>query len=90
MFHNGYFLDYFGQPWAETYFPSEVPFVDIANGKAVVPGDGEVGVVFTHSTDVARFVSRAVGMEKGLWREHSWIVGVSQASTMELHWGTSS
>jgi hypothetical protein len=75
LFHNGYFMDYFGQPWAPTTMPSEVPFVDIEACEATIPGSGEDQVVWTHTTDVAKFVSRAISMELGTWREHSWIVG---------------
>ncbi|KAF2097284.1 NAD(P)-binding protein [Rhizodiscina lignyota] len=75
LFHNGYFMDYFGQPYALTYMPSEVPFVDIEACKAAIPGTGEERVVFTHSTDMAKFVSRAIGMKPGSWKEHSWIIG---------------
>lgn len=75
LFHNGYFMDYFGQPWAPTHMPSEVPFVDIEACQATIPGTGEEQVVWTHTTDVAKFVSRAISMEPGTWKEHSWIIG---------------
>jgi hypothetical protein len=75
LFHTGYFMDYFGQPWAPTHMPSEVPFVDIEACQATIPGTGEEKVVWTHTTDVAKFVSRAVSMSLGTWKEDSWIVG---------------
>lgn len=75
LFHTGYFLDYFGQPWCPTHMPSEVPFVDIEACQATIPGTGEERVVWTHTTDVAKFVSRAISMPPGTWPEHSWIVG---------------
>lgn len=75
LFHNGYYMDYFAQPWAPTYMPSEVPFVDISSGKAVVPGTGDDKVTWTHSTDVAKFASRAISMAPWSWKEHSWTVG---------------
>jgi hypothetical protein len=31
-------------------------FVDILNERAAVPGFGDVPVVFTHSSDIAKFV----------------------------------
>jgi nucleoside-diphosphate-sugar epimerase len=55
--------------------PSEVPFVDIEACQATIPGTGEERVVWTHTTDVAKFVSRAIAMKPGTWPEHSWIVG---------------
>jgi hypothetical protein len=55
--------------------PSEVPFVDIEACQATIPGTGEEQVVWTHRTDLAKFVSRAISMAPGTWQEHSWIVG---------------
>lgn len=55
--------------------PSEVPFVDIEACQATIPGTGEEQVAWTHTTDVAKFVSRAIAMPWGAWKEHSWIVG---------------
>ena len=55
--------------------PSEVPFVDIEACQATIPGTGEELVAWTHTTDVAKFVSRAISMEPRAWKEHSWIVG---------------
>ena len=75
LFHNGYFLDYFGQPWAPTHMPSEVPYIDIESSIASIPGTGDELVTWTHTTDVAKFVSRAVTLPPGTWKEHSWIVG---------------
>ena len=75
LFHNGYFLDYYGQPRAPTYMPSEVPFVDIEACIATIPGTGEELVAWTHTTDVAKFVSHAIALPSGTWPEHSWIVG---------------
>lgn len=75
LFHNGYFMDYFGQPWAPTHMPSEVPFVDIEAFRATIPGTGDEKIVWTHTTDVANFVSHALSMEPGTWREHSWMIG---------------
>ncbi|PTB40149.1 uncharacterized protein TrAFT101_004809 [Trichoderma asperellum] len=83
LFHNGYFMDYFGQPWAPTTMPSEVPFVDIEACQATIPGSGDDQVVWTHTTDVAKFVSRAISMKIGTWKEHSWIIG-DKASLHEI------
>lgn len=55
--------------------PSEVPFVDIEACQASIPGTGEERIAWTHTTDVARFVSRAISIPAGEWKEHSWIVG---------------
>src|SRR5882757_7704990 len=74
LFHYDYFLDYFGQSWAPTHVPSEVPLLDIEACQATIPGTGEEQVVWTHTTDVAKIVSRSISMMPGTWREHSWIV----------------
>jgi nucleoside-diphosphate-sugar epimerase len=55
--------------------PSEVPFINIEACQATIPGTGEELVAWTHTLDVARFVSRASSMQPGSWKEHSWIVG---------------
>lgn len=47
--------------------------LDIANNAAAIPGDGENPVVFTHSFDVADYVSRLLDLPK--WDEESYIVG---------------
>lgn len=83
LFHNGYFMDYFGQPWAPTTMPSEIPFVDIEACQATIPGSGDDLAVWTHTTDVAKFVSRAISMKPGTWKEHSWIIG-DKASLHEI------
>lgn len=54
--------------------PSEVPFVDIAACQATIPGTGEERVVWSHTRDVARFVSRVLSLPLGEWKEHSWII----------------
>ncbi|KAL7926406.1 NAD(P)-binding protein [Trichoderma austrokoningii] len=83
LFHNGYFMDYFGQPWAPTTMPSEVPFIDIEACQATIPGSGDDLATWTHTTDVAKFVSRAISMKPGTWKEHSWIIG-DKASLHEI------
>lgn len=67
-------MDYFAIPHAPSYMIPAVAFVDIAAGVAAIPGSGDQEVVFTHTTDVARFVERCVSQE-GAWPEKSTVVG---------------
>ena len=43
--------------------------VNLKAGTADLPGDGRMGVVFTDTRDVARFVEGALGMAEGGWPE---------------------
>jgi hypothetical protein len=47
--------------------------IDIENSKAAIPGNGNVPVVLTHSTDLARFVEAALSLD--VWPEVSLIKG---------------
>jgi len=48
-------------------------FLDTLNNKAVIPGSGDVPVVFTHSTDVGKFVAASLSLDH--WSERSIMVG---------------
>lgn len=74
LFMNGWFMDYWVQPWVSPHMLAEVPFVDIPAKEASVPGDGEVVITTTLTRDVARFIKRAI--EDGeRWPEKSLIIG---------------
>lgn len=77
LVHNGFFMDYFGMPYVDSYMSPEVPFIDIQACKAAIPGTGDENkVVFTYTRDVARFVRRLVEMgEEERWMEKSVVVG---------------
>ena len=73
--YNGFFMDYFGMPYVDSYMSPEVPFIDIQACKAAIPGDGDENkVVFTYTKDVARFVRKAVESSDA-WPEKSVVVG---------------
>ncbi|TQN70094.1 Oxidoreductase BOA1, partial [Colletotrichum shisoi] len=55
--YNGFFLDYFGTPRVKSYMDDVAFFADLANNVASIPGSGNVPVVFTHTSDVARFIA---------------------------------
>ncbi|KAK5651245.1 hypothetical protein OQA88_12653 [Cercophora sp. LCS_1] len=74
-FHNGYFMDYWGFQGVSSYL-SRVPlvfWVDIANNKAAIPGSGNTPIVFTHTTDVAKFVAASLDLPK--WENETFIRG---------------
>lgn len=77
-FRNGIFMDYFvcGAPKPRHEGPFRMfPFVvDVAAGKAVIPGTGEEKVTFTRVRDVGRFVAAAVKFE-GRWPEELGMEG---------------
>lgn len=71
--YNGFFLDYFGTPRIKSYMDDVAFFVDLANNFASIPGSGNVPVVFTHTSDVARFIAEF--LEHPNWRSESYIIG---------------
>lgn len=60
QFYNGYFMDYFGMPHVPSHMLPEAPYIDVAAGKAAIPGSGDDKVVFTYTKDVAKYVRKAV------------------------------
>jgi nucleoside-diphosphate-sugar epimerase len=71
QFYNGLFLDYYGMPHIETYLTPLVVIVDMAYKIAALPGStGEEIVSFTYTRDLARFVVKALELEK--WEEEMW------------------
>jgi nucleoside-diphosphate-sugar epimerase len=72
----GMFLDY----WASPHIPSVLDprkgtqfFIDLDHNFAAIPGDGERFMVFTHSTDAARFVVAMIDLPK--WPRLSFYAG---------------
>ncbi|KAI5456181.1 hypothetical protein BGZ63DRAFT_435621 [Mariannaea sp. PMI_226] len=72
-FLSGMFMDYYGPPQAPTRMNTMTIVIDHENHKAVVPGDGNIPVVLTHTTDVARFVAASLDLKE--WPEASFIRG---------------
>jgi nucleoside-diphosphate-sugar epimerase len=66
-------MDYLGPLSAPSCLKIINLFLDMDHNQAVIPGDGEVPFVLTHSTDVAKFVAAALDLEK--WNEVSLMVG---------------
>jgi hypothetical protein len=74
-FMNGTFMDYLSTP--SSTIPSNMRlislFLDVQNNRAVIPGSGDVPAVFTHSSDVGKFVAAALDLVE--WSEKSVMIG---------------
>ncbi|CAG8903130.1 unnamed protein product [Penicillium egyptiacum] len=72
-FYTGFFMDFFEFPAIPTYLSPFAPFIDFANGSAAIPGLGNTPVVFTHTSDIAKFVAAALELPR--WDRGSYIIG---------------
>ncbi|CAH0024631.1 unnamed protein product [Clonostachys rhizophaga] len=61
-FHNGFFLDYYFSSKVKTFLTPGKYIADLDEKKAIIPGDGNVAVSFTHTLDVARFVVASLSL----------------------------
>ncbi|KAI1324805.1 NAD(P)-binding protein [Xylariaceae sp. FL0255] len=72
-FYTGFFSDYWGYPVVKTYMRPASLVLDIQNNAAVIPGAGNTRVGFAHTSDVAKYVTAAMDLEK--WeREYNLVV----------------
>jgi hypothetical protein len=69
----GYFLDYYSAPHIRLYIGPQGLYINMANNIAVIPGSGNVSVVFTYSINVACFVITSLNLLK--WEKESYIIG---------------
>jgi len=69
----GFFLDYFGMPKIQSFLQPTTIVLDLNNNAAGIPGEGSTPVAFTHTTDVARYVSKALDLPK--WKPDSYTIG---------------
>ncbi|KAF2501137.1 NAD(P)-binding protein [Lophium mytilinum] len=69
----GFFLDYFGIPKIESFLQPTTIVLDLNNNTAGIPGEGNTPVAFTHTTDVARYVSKLLDIAK--WKPDSYTIG---------------
>ncbi|KAJ5184465.1 hypothetical protein N7491_007670 [Penicillium cf. griseofulvum] len=70
---NGFFMDYYGLPRANSYLQPFVFALDMAQNAAAIPGSGDTPVVFTHTFDVAKFVAALISQAD--WPKRSIIIG---------------
>ncbi|KAK2839265.1 hypothetical protein FQN49_006314 [Arthroderma sp. PD_2] len=71
----GIFLDHLAMPHnpKTTYISPFWTFVDIDNEQCVFPGDGSQPLILTHSTDLAAYIERLVGLPAKDWPRESLI-----------------
>lgn len=66
-------MDFWGVPAVKSYMGYQTLVLDVPNNAAAIPGTGDEPVVFTHTTDVARFVAASLALER--WEPVSYVVG---------------
>lgn len=79
LVNGGWFMDYFvnGVEGGKSYMkalPGVWP-IDLGNWTAVVLGTGEEKIGWTAARDVARALVALLGVEKGGWERHTYVVG---------------
>jgi hypothetical protein len=62
--YTGMFMDYFGLPRVPSSLRPLCFCVDPASGQAILPGDGEGRMSMTTTTDAARYLVLALGLDK--------------------------
>ncbi|KAH7176735.1 hypothetical protein EDB81DRAFT_898175 [Dactylonectria macrodidyma] len=70
---NGYFMDYWGVPVVKSYMQPSTSVLDIPNAAAGIPGTGNEPIIFSHTTDVAKFVAALLDSDE--WDPVSYVVG---------------
>lgn len=70
---NGFFLDSWGVPAVKTRMGYSTIVLDVPHKTAAIPGTGDVPIVFTHTTDVAKFVAASLDLVK--WEPVSYVIG---------------
>jgi hypothetical protein len=75
LIRAGIFLDHLTMPYnpKKTYMASFWVFVDIDHEQCVFPGDGSYPLILTHSTDVAAYIERLIGLPAKEWPRESLI-----------------
>jgi hypothetical protein len=79
----GFFMDFWGLPGVKTYCDPLCMFVDIPNEVAAIPGDGNMPIVMTHTTDVAKLAAASLDLEK--WDPVMYTVGDRVSMNELLH-----
>ncbi|KAF4829482.1 Oxidoreductase BOA1 [Colletotrichum tropicale] len=73
VLYPGFLLDYYTGPSIKSYMSPLVVVIDMGHNVAVIPGSGNVPVVFTYSLDIGRYVDAALDL-KG-WDPSYTIIG---------------
>lgn len=69
----GYFMDYWGMPNVRSHLKPLAYGVDIANCRAIIPGDGNNVITMTYSYDMAKFIAKLLGRDE--WPEFGYMGG---------------
>ncbi|KAH7160973.1 hypothetical protein EDB81DRAFT_924211 [Dactylonectria macrodidyma] len=72
-FHNSFFLDYYFSSKMKTFLTPGKNIADLDSKKAIIPGEGNVPVSFTHTLDVARSVVASLSLP--LWPGRLYVSG---------------
>ncbi|KAM5357234.1 hypothetical protein ACJZ2D_016475 [Fusarium nematophilum] len=72
-FYTGFLLDYYAFPTFKTYMKPLVAIVDMVHNAAAIPGSGSTPGVFVHTFDLAKYVDRALDLER--WEPEYYVVG---------------
>lgn len=70
---NGFFLDYYGMPSLKSHMGPAPIIIDVPHNMAAIPGSGNTTAMFPHTTDVAKFVTLMLDLEK--WDPVSYVDG---------------
>lgn len=80
---NGCFLDYWCMNTVKSYMVPATTVIDTKNNAASIPGSGNTPVVFTHTSDVAKYVVALLDLNK--WEPESFVVGDKVTLNEFLH-----
>jgi nucleoside-diphosphate-sugar epimerase len=68
-------MDYLGLPFASTNLHTLYALIDLQSLKSVLPGDGNCHVVFTHTRDVGKLLTRLLDLDFSKWPREATISG---------------
>ncbi|KAI0393171.1 NmrA family transcriptional regulator [Xylariaceae sp. FL0594] len=71
----GIFLDHLAMPYnpKTTYISPYWVFLDMEHEECVIPGDGSSPLVLTHSTDLAAYIERLIGLPAEDWPRECFV-----------------
>jgi hypothetical protein len=71
---NGLFTDFYVAPKVKSYLNPFPLVIDIQGNAAGIPGTGNESIVFTHTSDVSKYVAELV-LDSKPWNKTSTIIG---------------
>ncbi|KAF1807933.1 NAD(P)-binding protein [Eremomyces bilateralis CBS 781.70] len=73
VWYPGFFSDYYVAPNVKTHMSIINVVIDVPNNTAAIPGSGDVLVVLTHSSDIAKFAAASLALPK--WQPETYLIG---------------